>query len=120
MKLGPVDFIDGPRGQVRNGNLFGARRKVRVPRTATGLRARKSKNAPTDDKKPSTVSVARSPFTDNADGTVSDNVTGLMWQKVDNGESTWEHAVANAPALRSAATTTEHGAAHAGRVDQPR
>ena len=35
-------------------------------------------------------------FTDNADGTVTDNVTGLMWQKVDNGESTWETAVANA------------------------
>ena len=38
-------------------------------------------------------------FTDNGNGTVTDNVTGLMWQKTDNGESTWETAVANAPTL---------------------
>lgn len=35
-------------------------------------------------------------YTDNADGTITDKVTGLMWQKVDNGESTWETAVTNA------------------------
>lgn len=35
-------------------------------------------------------------FTDHGDGTITDNVTGLMWQKVDNGESTWENAVARA------------------------
>jgi len=35
-------------------------------------------------------------FTDNGDGTITDNVTGLMWQKVDNGESTWPVAVTNA------------------------
>lgn len=33
-------------------------------------------------------------YTDNGDGTITDKVTGLMWQKVDNGESTWENAVA--------------------------
>lgn len=38
-------------------------------------------------------------FTDNGNGTVTDNVTGLMWQKTDNGESTWETAVANAPSV---------------------
>ena len=38
-------------------------------------------------------------FTDNGNGTVMDNVTGLMWQKTDNGESTWETAVANASTL---------------------
>ena len=31
-------------------------------------------------------------LTDNADGTVSDNNTGLMWQKADGGEMTWENA----------------------------
>ena len=31
-------------------------------------------------------------FTDNGDGTVSDNNTGLMWQKADGGEMTWENA----------------------------
>lgn len=35
-------------------------------------------------------------FADNGNGTVTDNITGLMWQKVDNGESTWESAVTNA------------------------
>ena len=38
-------------------------------------------------------------FTDNNNGTVTDNVTGLMWQKTDNGESTWETALINASTL---------------------
>ena len=38
-------------------------------------------------------------FTDNGDGTITDNVTGLMWQKTDNGESTWDAAVTNAAAV---------------------
>ena len=29
-------------------------------------------------------------FTDNNDGTVTDNVTGLMWQKGEGGEMTWQ------------------------------
>lgn len=37
-------------------------------------------------------------LTDNADGTVTDTQTGLMWQKVDAGEMTWASAVANSPA----------------------
>ena len=32
-------------------------------------------------------------FTDNGDGTVLDNVTGLVWQKADGGEMTWPGAV---------------------------
>jgi len=32
-------------------------------------------------------------FTDNGDGTVTDNVTGLMWQQTDGGESSWEQAL---------------------------
>ena len=32
-------------------------------------------------------------FTDNGDGTVTDNVTGLTWQKADGGEMTWSNAV---------------------------
>ncbi len=31
-------------------------------------------------------------YTDNGDGTVTDMVTGLMWQKGDGGEMTWERA----------------------------
>jgi arylsulfatase A-like enzyme len=38
-------------------------------------------------------------FTNNDNGTITDNVTGLMWQSVDNGESTWENAVANAASV---------------------
>lgn len=38
-------------------------------------------------------------FTENGDGTVTDNVTGLMWQKADGGEMTWEDAGSYAAAL---------------------
>lgn len=33
-------------------------------------------------------------FTDNGDGTITDNITGLMWQKTDGGEMTLENAAA--------------------------
>jgi sugar lactone lactonase YvrE/formylglycine-generating enzyme required for sulfatase activity/phosphodiesterase/alkaline phosphatase D-like protein len=32
-------------------------------------------------------------FTDNSDGTVKDNVTGLTWQKADGGEMSWSGAI---------------------------
>ena len=32
-------------------------------------------------------------FADNGDGTVTDQVTGLVWQKADGGEMTWSNAV---------------------------
>ncbi len=35
-------------------------------------------------------------YVDNGDGTITDRVTGLMWQKVDAGETTWDNAVARA------------------------
>ena len=38
-------------------------------------------------------------FTDNGNSTITDNVTGLMWQKVDSGEMTWENAIAGAAGL---------------------
>ncbi|MEI6175759.1 MAG: DUF1566 domain-containing protein [Verrucomicrobiota bacterium] len=38
-------------------------------------------------------------YKDNGDGTVTDIVTGLMWQKADGGEMTWEQAVAYATTL---------------------
>ncbi len=44
-------------------------------------------------------------FTDNANGTITDKVTGLMWQKVDNGESTWENAVTNATSVATGGYT---------------
>ncbi len=37
-------------------------------------------------------------FTDRGDGTILDNVTGLVWQKTDSGEMTWEAALRSAPA----------------------
>ncbi|MEI6235299.1 MAG: C25 family cysteine peptidase [Planctomycetota bacterium] len=44
-------------------------------------------------------------FTDNGDGTITDNVTGLMWQKTDNGESTWPTAVTNAGGITTGGYT---------------
>ncbi len=38
-------------------------------------------------------------YTDNGNGTITDNVTGLIWQKVDSGEMTWENAIAGAAGL---------------------
>jgi hypothetical protein len=39
-------------------------------------------------------------YTDNGDGTVTDNVTGLMWQQtVPTGNYTWSQAVAYCPKL---------------------
>ena len=40
-------------------------------------------------------------FTDNGNNTITDNITGLMWQKTDNGESTWENAVTNAATINT-------------------
>ncbi len=44
-------------------------------------------------------------YTDNANGTITDNVTGLMWQKVDSGESTWENAAARAAGITTGGFT---------------
>jgi uncharacterized protein (TIGR03437 family) len=41
-------------------------------------------------------------FTDHGDGTITDNRTGLMWQKDENPPQTWEEALAFAYALRLA------------------
>lgn len=39
-------------------------------------------------------------FTDNGDGTITDNATGLMWQQADNGSTyDWENALAYAEDL---------------------
>ena len=35
-------------------------------------------------------------YTDNGDGTITDNVTGLMWQKAPGGKMTWTEAVETA------------------------
>lgn len=39
-------------------------------------------------------------FTDNEDGTITDKTTGLVWQKVDGGEMTWEKAKEYAASLK--------------------
>jgi hypothetical protein len=42
-------------------------------------------------------------YTDNGDGTVTDNLTGLMWQQtVPTGTYTWSQAVAYCPTLNLA------------------
>ena len=38
-------------------------------------------------------------FTDNGDGTITDNNTGLMWQKIDGGEMTFETAASYCKSL---------------------
>lgn len=49
---------------------------------------------------PITSSFAVSHFTDNGDGTVTDNYTGLVWQKIQNANLvTWEEALAYANSL---------------------
>ena len=43
----------------------------------------------------SNTSYGKNDFVDNGDGTVSDNATGLMWQKADNGSGLdWEDSLA--------------------------
>ena len=44
-------------------------------------------------------------YADNGDGTITDKVTGLMWQKVDNGESTWENAATRAGSVTTGGFT---------------
>jgi len=51
---------------------------------------------------PTEPAASKSPFTDNHDGTITDNYTGLIWQKVDSGECTFEQASANAKSLKLA------------------
>jgi len=38
-------------------------------------------------------------YTDNGDGTVTDKITGLMWQQTSSGPSTWAQAVAHCPTV---------------------
>ncbi|MEI6656824.1 MAG: DUF1566 domain-containing protein, partial [Verrucomicrobiota bacterium] len=38
-------------------------------------------------------------YKNNGDGTITDRITGLMWQQVDGGEMTWEQAVTYAASL---------------------
>lgn len=38
-------------------------------------------------------------YTDHGDGTITDNVTGLMWQKIDGGSVAWEDALTYADLL---------------------
>ncbi len=44
-------------------------------------------------------------FTDNGNGTVTDNNTGLVWQKTDSGEMTWDNARTGATSLNLAGYT---------------
>ena len=39
------------------------------------------------------VDVMAGDFTDNGDGTVTDDNTGLMWQQGEGGQKTWEDAI---------------------------
>jgi len=44
-------------------------------------------------------------FTDNGNGTITDNNSGLMWQKTDSGEMTWDNARTGATTLNLAGYT---------------
>lgn len=44
-------------------------------------------------------------FTDNGNGTITDNNSGLMWQKTDSGEMTWDNARTGASTLNLAGYT---------------
>jgi hypothetical protein len=44
-------------------------------------------------------------FTDNGNGTITDNNTGLVWQKTDSGEMTWDAARTGASTLNLAGFT---------------
>lgn len=44
-------------------------------------------------------------FTDNGNGTITDNNSGLMWQKTDSGEMTWDNARTGATSLNLAGYT---------------
>jgi len=44
-------------------------------------------------------------FTDNGNGTITDNNTGLIWQKTDSGEMTWDMARTGATTLNLAGFT---------------
>ncbi len=44
-------------------------------------------------------------FVDNGDQTISDNATGLMWQKNDNDSSNWDDAVASCESATTAGYT---------------
>lgn len=49
----------------------------------------------------SDYSLHQQSFTDNHNETITDNVTGLMWQKTDSGECTWPAAIAAAGSLNT-------------------
>ena len=49
--------------------------------------------------------LAENRFVDNGDGTVTDNNTRLVWQKLDGGEMTYEKAVAYCDSLTLAGYT---------------
>ena len=44
-------------------------------------------------------------FFDNGDGTVTDTVTGLMWQQATDGKLNWESAISHCEALWQDMTT---------------
>ncbi len=44
-------------------------------------------------------------YTDNGNGTITDRVTGLMWQKTDSGETTWDNAVTRAGSVTTGGYT---------------
>ena len=73
--------------------------EVKLPDTSQTLKATTTFGEDSD------YTINAQSFTDNADGTITDNVTGLMWQKMDNGESTWETAVANATTVSTGGYT---------------
>jgi len=51
------------------------------------------------------INVMAGDFTDNGDGTVTDNNTGLIWQQGEGGQKTWEDAISYCEGLSLAGYT---------------
>lgn len=54
---------------------------------------------PNDRSTTSTGAPNAASYTDNGDGTVTDKVTGLMWQQATSGPYNWTEAAAHCPTL---------------------
>ena len=70
--------------------------QVRLPDTGITLRYTKTFGEDAD------YAGSAPSFKDNGDGTITDHLTGLIWQKADGGEMTWEKAKDYAKSLRLA------------------
>ena len=88
--------ITAPSGAPLNSSLFfyqvggqapGAWSMLKLPDTG------QTQNYTATPGEDSDYSINPPSFTDSGDGTVTDNITGLVWQKADGGEMSWTNAL---------------------------